>query len=162
MHLEHELIRTAVKLLEDCNGSSPSEADRRRAVSTAYYALFHFTARSCVDVFMPSGKRPLARAKQQAYRSIDHRDVKNACTCTKNPKFGAPIQIRRFADTFLTLNKYRERADYDPSVDGEFKLNHVIELIGECIDAMTEFRSADIDDRRAFAVQVCLKSKVRA
>ena len=60
------------------------------------------------------------------------------------------------------MNKHRERADYDPSSSGDFHPKHVLDLIGECEEVIAEFSSADIDDRRAFAVQVCLKSKARA
>jgi hypothetical protein len=160
VHLE--FLRTALKLLEGQSGNPALPADLRRAVSTAYYGLFHFVVQSCVELLIPSSKRPLTRAKQQAYRSIDHRDVKNACIRSKDPKYGAPQQVRRLADTFIDMNKHRERADYDPSSSGEFHSKHVLDLIGECEAAIAEFSTADIDDRRAFAVQVCLKSKARA
>jgi hypothetical protein len=160
VHLK--LLLTALKLLEDQSGDPASAADLRRAVSTAYYALFHFVVQSCVEILIPSSKRPLTRAKQQAFRSIDHRDVKNACIRSKDPSYGAPQQAVQLADTFLDMNKHRERADYDPSASSDFHPKHVLDLIGECEEAIAEFSSADIDDRRAFAVQVCLKSKARA
>jgi hypothetical protein len=131
-----ELLTTALRLLHDQSGSPALPTDLRRAVSTAYYALFHFVASSCVELLIPMGKRPLARAKQQAYRSIDHRDIKSACIRSKDPKYGAPQQSRQLADTFLDLNKHREHADYDPSADGEFHIKQVLELLGECEEAI--------------------------
>jgi hypothetical protein len=159
--VHYELLTTALRLLATHDGGLPLPTDLRRAVSTTYYALFHFVIQSSVEILMPNTKRPLLRAKQQAYRSIDHRDIKGACLKSKDPEYGAPAQVRRLADTFLDLNKHRERADYDPSVHGEFHIKHVLDLIGECETAIAEFKTADIDDRRAFAVQVCLKSKAR-
>jgi hypothetical protein len=160
LHLE--LLATARRLSARKPSKSLTSTDLRRAVSTAYYALFHFVCHSCVEIFLPASQRPLSRARQQAYRSLDHRDVKNACILAKDQKHGYPLLLQKFAEVFLELNKYRERADYDPSPRGEFQLRQVFALIGECEAAISNFNAADIDDRRAFAVQVCLKSKARA
>lgn len=70
--------------------------------------------------------------------------------------------MREFAEIFLIMNKHREQADYDPSSNGDFHPEQARHLIDACDTAIASFNSADIDDRRAFAVQVCLKSKARA
>jgi hypothetical protein len=157
-----ELLATARRSIALRDGKHASRTDLRRAVGTAYYALFHFIAQACTDVFLPRGKKLLSRANMQAYRSIDHRDIRNACILTKDVKYGSPQGIRRFADIFLSMNKLRERADYDPSPISDFHPNQVSHLIDACESGIEKFASADIEDRRAFAVQVCLKSKARA
>ena len=161
MHLE--LLLTSRRLIDERKGGGQASLmDLRRAVSSAYYALFHFVAQSCTDVFLPTSQKSLSRAKRQAYRSIDHRDVRNACVLTKDIKYGSPHGIREFADAFLLMNKHREQADYDISPGGDFHPKQARYLIDTCELAIEHFASADIDDRRAFAVQVCLKSKSRA
>jgi uncharacterized protein (UPF0332 family) len=157
-----ELLRTARKLVDCEKSAQPSICDLRRSVSTAYYALFHFVAQSCVETLLQDAGKALTRARQQAYRSLDHRDITTACKMTRGQDYGSPKQIRDFASVFLRMNKFRERADYDSSTEGEFQINQVLALVGECETVICEFGDADIDDRRAFAVQVCLKSKARA
>jgi hypothetical protein len=160
--MHFELLATARRSIEPHEGKHASRTDLRRAVGAAYYALFHFVAQACTDVFLPRGKKLLSRASKQAYRSIDHRDIKNACVLTKDVKYGSPQGIRGFADIFLSMNKQRERADYDPSPGADFHPKQVMHLIDACESVIAEFSAADVEDRRAFAVQVCLKSKASA
>jgi hypothetical protein len=160
VHLE--MLMTARRLIETNVGDQATRLDLRRAVSSAYYALFHFVAQSCTEIFLPKRSKALSRARLQAYRSIDHRDIKSACILTKDPRYGSPQSMRAFAEVFLTMNKHRERADYDPSAIGDFHPEQARYLIDACDTAIGSFNATDIDDRRAFAVQVCLKSKARA
>jgi hypothetical protein len=156
-----ELLETARKLLCAVTDQPPTRTDLRRAVSTAYYALFHFVSFSCVNDMLGGGTKNLGRAKLQAYRSLEHRDVLTACEMAKIPKYDFPQQIKTFAAVFIDMQKRRAKADYSPEDADDFKLPHVEHLIGECEAAISLYQSVDLDDRKAFAVLVTMKSRAR-
>jgi hypothetical protein len=95
------MMMTARRLIETESGDQARRLDLRRAVSSSYYALFHLVAQSCTEIFLPKRSKALSRARQQAYRSIDHRDIKAACVLTKDPKYGSPRAMREFAEIFF-------------------------------------------------------------
>ena len=131
----------------------PRQAELRRAISTAYYALFHTLGNSCADSLV--GGRSSTRTRQawrQAYRALDHRRVKQQCT-ERRPKRVLrrfPQEIQDFADQLVKMQRLRHLADYDPFE--HFARSGVSQVIEETKAAIAEFRQADRADRRAFAV----------
>ncbi len=101
------------------------EADLRRGISTAYYALFHLLIKEAMTSFVtdPSFRPRVARALQ-------HGPMKSVCE-KYNParpngagqfvtqqSHGFPAQIiapdvRQIAAAFIALHEAREQADYD-------------------------------------------------
>ena len=101
------------------------EADLRRGISTAYYALFHLLIKEAMTSFVtdPSFRPRVARALQ-------HGPTKSVCE-KYNParpngagqfvtqqSHGIPAQIiapdvRQIAAAFIALHEAREQADYD-------------------------------------------------
>ena len=73
-----DLIETARGLTE-LSPRRPSQANLRRAVSTAYYALFHSLAATVADALM--GKRR-SDAWHQTYRALEHGSARRACQNT--------------------------------------------------------------------------------
>ena len=74
--LYEELLQTSFRLAD----SSSSQADLRRAVSTAYYAVFHRLAECCAEMLVGSSATQLTRDMwSQAYRGLDHGRIKNQC-----------------------------------------------------------------------------------
>ncbi|MDW8444487.1 MAG: hypothetical protein RML45_09430 [Acetobacteraceae bacterium] len=69
--LGESLIATAKRLLPEAPGR-PRQSDLRRAVSTAYYALFHTLAKSNADLLALKSDGVLERAWTQVYRSLQH------------------------------------------------------------------------------------------
>ena len=140
----------------------PRQAWLRRAVSTAYYALFHTMARSCADALVGSTRanRSLA-AWRQAYRALDHGHARNQCSNeTVMGKF--PKEIQNFGQTFVEMQGQRHAADYDP--DPKLLRTDVEQLIDKTAKAITEFdKTTDTEttpaDRKAFAIYVLLKTR---
>lgn len=153
-----DLIRIARHLATGGAGASfgrPSQADLRRAVSAAYYALFHALASNCADMLI--GSTPSRRSQQawrQTYRAPDHRFAKNRCSPSEVSPF--PPEIRAFANAFVELQNRRHTADYDPLPDPEdtFKRFDVLKLIDASERAIDLLNSADETHRRAFAAHV--------
>ncbi len=151
-----DLLSVADELIS-AKSRKPRQSNLRRAVSTAYYAMFHCLAKCCADSLV--GSRSADRSKsawRQAYRALEHGFAKNSC---KNQdvvkKF--PKDIEDFANTFVSLQEKRHFADYDPFA--RFTKLEVKSDISSARDAIERFKSSPIKDRRAFSTFVSLKHR---
>lgn len=109
-----ELLRQAEALAEN---SSATQADLRRAISAAYYAVFHFCSTAAADMILGAGARSSPKYTL-VYRSIDHSRFR----ALPKQLNGSPIapangfgKIGDFAGLAANLNEERSLADYDPS-----------------------------------------------
>lgn len=108
-------------------GPAPSapEADLRRGISTAYYALFHLLIKEAMSNFVSdvAFRTKVGRAFQHgAMRSVCDKynprpDKKTGDYVTQEGQ-GFPSQViapgvRLIAETFVSLYEARETADYD-------------------------------------------------
>ena len=133
----------------------PRQAELRRAVSTAYYALFHTLARCGADLVAGSTKQHRS-AWRQAYRALDHGETRKRCTQkTRLAEF--PTEIQVFADAFVRLQRLRHWADYDPL--SMFHRSLVLQWIDEVDNSISGFNSVARAERKAFAVYVLLKQR---
>ena len=149
-----DYITTARDLVDASARGRPRETNLRRAVSTAYYALFHCLAACCADMLVGgAGARRSQPAWRQAYRALQHGTARNRCERrSMMEKF--PRDIRDFAELFAFMQIQRHRADYDP--DGYFYKDVVLYLVDEAADRIGRFGRVSVKDRRAFAVYVLL------
>ncbi len=100
-----DLIKTARRLSSPRGSKKPRQSDLKRAVSTAYYAMFHAMCRNCADCLI--GKTKALRSEpawRQAYRAVEHSHAKNQC---KNKAILAkfPQDIQHFAGYLLRCRK---------------------------------------------------------
>ena len=137
----------------------PRQADLARAVSTAYYAVFHALANCCADRLAgaspSSGSR---RAWRQTYTALEHRFARNRCE-NRDVIRRFPEDIQAFAASFALLQRQREVADYEPNAD--HSRHRVEDLAEEARQAVQLLESADARDRRAFALYVLLRLRSR-
>ncbi len=150
-------VVTARRLAEQPGRGRPLETDLRRAISTAYYALFHCLARSCADLLVggPGSARDLA-AWTRVYRALQHGTVRQRCNNLSRMQ-DFPVQIQDFGGVFIQMQLQRHDADYNP--DAEFTRQQVITNINEVENAINGFARAPVKDRRAFAVYVLMDSR---
>ena len=73
------LLETARKLLCVDPGQHATETDIRRAISSAYYALFHYLCDLAVQLIFNGSVKTLGRAKLQTYRALSHNGIGSAC-----------------------------------------------------------------------------------
>jgi len=106
--LADDLANLAVELLDD-DVEAHNQATRRRAVSTAYYAVFHRLCELCADALVGKGKSPDAYVA--IYRSLDHGPVRNVLNQVK----GLDKELSWTINQFQELQDGRYWADYDPS-----------------------------------------------
>ena len=149
-----DLIATAHGLT-DLSRRRPTQANLRRAVSTAYYAVFHCLARTAADTLIGRG-RVDAWAWHQVYRALDHTAARRACR-----NMGViqefPHAIQRFADTFVALQKARHQADY--ALDVRYYKLDVLAEIDSAETAIARLEGADLPHRRRFATHVVFKRR---
>jgi uncharacterized protein (UPF0332 family) len=119
-------LLSVARLLSDAVGSTPpSDAQLRRAVSTAYYALFHTILRAAAQRFMGPGNESAA-GFSLLYRGFQHGQMRQVCEVlrarTLNSRFQKTLRVsavsqdqRDFARAFTDLQDARQRADYDPA-----------------------------------------------
>jgi hypothetical protein len=118
MSLPSGLLDLARRLLT-LDPRRPRQATLRRAVSTAYYALFHLLAEEFAAMFVAESDVVSARLS----RSVDHKPMREVSgrflggTLPEGlkpfPPDFIPDALKRVANAFVTLQKARHDADYD-------------------------------------------------
>lgn len=129
-----------------------------RAVSAAYYAVFHELCETVATSFVggPGADRS-TRAWKQAYRAVDHYEAKRRCNQVSAGNGAFPAGIKDFAREFSMLQDQRHSADYDPM--------HRIDIgaaeaeIIRAEKAIRDFRSCPAKDRGAFAVWIVFRMR---
>lgn len=155
-----DFITTARRLAMGSRRGRPLETDLRRAISTAYYALFHCLANCCADTIVGGpGSNRSRQAWNQAYRALEHGPVRRRCI-NRNMVARFPLDIQKFAESFVYMQRMRHAADYDPDAndtpDLALSRSFILNLIDNAEDAIRSFNQVAIADRRAFAVYVLL------
>lgn len=130
----------------------PKQANLQRAVSASHYAVFHALCRSNADALVGKGAARPTRAWMQTYRALDHAQAKSRCK--EAGSRGFPLSIHAFADSFVSLQEHRHRADYNP--DQNFTKKEAAFIVGLARSAVAEIDIAPARDRRAFAIHVLL------
>jgi hypothetical protein len=80
---EH-LLEQSERLIQRGMAGAPRQVDLRRAVSSAYYSVFHATMTAAADNLMGRTRRSSAQYAL-AYRSIDHKSLRDICEEIRRP-----------------------------------------------------------------------------
>ncbi len=153
-----EQLITIARLLADApehgeRRGRPQQMQLRKAISAAYYAIFHALATSNADTLI--GVSPQFRrlpAWTQTYRALDHGFAKSQMRSGLDA-FAQPI--RNFGWVFTALQEERHRADYNP--DGEFTRAGTVRLINRAEAAIIAFEAAPSMERKSFAAHVLFR-----
>ncbi len=150
-----ELLAVARLLAATDAIEAPSEEQLRRAVSTAYYALFHGILRAGADRFVgeENENRP---GYALIYRSFSHRRMKAVCAALDVARLNPSLQrqlgvaavsrdMRDFASEFVALQDARNRADYDPQA--RFLRPDTIRVVDQAELALRLFERTTADER---------------
>ena len=149
-----ELLDTA-GLLAAARDGSPTDADLRRCISTAYYAVFHAVLTAGADRFFGAGNQDEV-GYRVLHRAFDHGRMKSRCEQAAKPKLDTSEQerlgrtafhadLRDFAQAFKRLQASRERADYDPRSDPT--IAEAKAAIDDAERAIASFAAAPDDER---------------
>ncbi len=126
MALEHDLLAQA-RHLATVDKGKPKQANLRRAVSSAYYAVFHLLVS---EGSATVGSRLNAAARAKVRRAFAHGDMKEVCKIYakatgaanfKTPEiaqlltFPIEAEVKDVSQAFHDLQEARHSADYDVS-----------------------------------------------
>jgi hypothetical protein len=133
------------------SGSEKEKTKLRKAVSAAYYALFHRLTGLASDLLVgvPSQKKA-EHAWAIIYRALSHGDALRRCRAVANPP--PPLEpfsnhIVEFARIFEALQVSRHRADYDPNA--QFSVRAYVSTAKE---AIAELERVEKDEQLLFIV----------
>jgi hypothetical protein len=146
-----ELIAVARALADGSIGGPRTDAHLRRAISTAYYAVYHKVTRAAAERFMGAGRQTTA-GYSVLYRSFDHRHMREMCERLSAPTlkdryrrlFGRDAlsqEARDFTAAFAPLQDARHLADYDPEI--RFLASDVVSMVDAADVAMAAFDAID-------------------
>lgn len=153
--LTDDLVEVARSLTE-FGRNKPKQAYLRRAISTAYYAMFHTLTKCCADSLLGTSKSNRSNeAWLQAYRAMNHGDAKTSCGKNVIKKF--PVEIQDFASVFVQMQQKRHEADYNPNE--KFLKSSVVVDINLVEASIKKFKLVSLKDKRAFAILVLLKQR---
>jgi hypothetical protein len=166
----HHLLEQAELLLCTKNPRGKvRQVNQRRAISAAYYAVFHFTLTAVADQFIGKAERKSLRYAL-AYRSIDHGKLEALCKVAKSNKIDANTRyakfvtgdsfakpIREFASLLLELKEKRNLADYDPSYRAQ--ITDARNTILAARSAIEKFEQSKLDDKIIFLSLLAFPSR---
>ena len=155
---EH-LLDQARSLLQVPAAGAPRQADLRRAISTAYYAVFHLTVTAVADALVGNTKRSTPEYGL-AYRAVDHRSLKALCEDLQKsslppriagvaPSTGFGVDFAVYAAAVVDLQEKRHTADYDPLA--KFALVDAKFVVRTANAAVASFGATSFGERLAFA-----------
>lgn len=155
MNPDH-LMELADQILQIGTGY-PRQTTINRAISTAYYGLFHALAGECVarTVGSPRSSR-YWDIVTPVHRSIDHGAARKVFERLVKDRT-ARGDVQQLAETFLALQAARHAADYDPGC--RYSRRKALDLIVQARLGIETLRSVPKEDRLLLAVQLITKPR---
>lgn len=159
-----KLIDEAKRALQKKQGR-PHSVKLRRAVSTAYYALYHSICRQAAAHLLPNGS---LEDQLRIARSFGHRDVKSVCEWIagrRDPNDTLTALIDRLkntdisdvATTLFDLQESRHDADYNHLEP--FSQQVTASIVSEAEAAIRVLEGAPESDREVFFALVTIRSR---
>ena len=156
----HKDLLEQARRLATLDIRKPKQASLRRAVSAAYYAVFHLLVDEACRVQI-GAQHNQAPFRQVLGRAFAHGVMKDACksfgsgTLKQGVLKGLPTgftidkEIRQLAETFVDLQHKRHLADYD--LTERFDRSDVLGLIEQVERRVEDFRNlASSSEKRFF------------
>lgn len=161
------LIEQAKQLIVPPPAGPPRQVDVRRAISAAYYAVFHAVLAAAADQIIGVTKRSDPHYAL-VYRAIDHKGLRVLCNLAKQPKMPEPYpnylprnglgrDLAAFATAVIELQDKRNTADYDPSV--RLKTVDALASIRAVEAALRRLARSEAAAKRAFLVMLLFPPK---
>jgi uncharacterized protein (UPF0332 family) len=144
--LHDDLLRQARSLAYH-EPKKPKQASLRRAVSTAYYALFHLLTSDAADRLVTGAGKEELRAVLR--RAFEHTIMFQACREVTKQGAGklekamggatVPLALMDVAQAFIVLQQARHEADYDISLS--FTRLEVLDMVALSEKAFVNWRA---------------------
>jgi hypothetical protein len=165
MAYHDDLLQQARALFDSEQGPGrPKQATLRRAVSTAYYALFHLLVNEA------TGRMPLRgnlRYRRAVGRAFNHGEMKKTSEGfaggRPSPALGPvviPQELVNVAQAFVDLQEERHRADYD--LNHRFTKTSTQVRLQQAEAAFVDWESVSDQDSAVLFLTLLPLSKLRA
>ena len=142
-----QILRTP----DDCQ-----QAHFRRAISTAYYAMFHALLQNNADMlYGRETSQPRSQGWTAIYRALTHTRARSKMAPRNMSDF--PDAIADFAATFIDLQQQREDADYNPNAI--FTYSGTVNAINRAANDISNFFGTNEGDRRALAAHLLFDNR---
>jgi hypothetical protein len=163
-----KLIEVAEELANHKSGAGrPRPVWLRRAVSTAYYGLYHCICLEAARHMLPNG-----REEQQLWmaRAFGHAEIKECCAwidgrqgCSRKRVLLLVRELKTasiagVAGSFCDLQEARHRADYDHLA--VFSKAATVAHVADARSSISQVGGAPPDERDAFFSLLALRAKV--
>ena len=136
-------------------GRIPTDEHVRRAVSNAYYALFHALAESNAAALIgPPNDTQTTTAWSRVYRGLDHTTARRELQRHRQ-EFSAPAQD--FADTFSDTQQTRHSADYDHNA--VITINEAIAQLDQAERAILNYSQVPANERLYIAALTLIRPR---
>lgn len=151
----HDQLLSQARHLAEMDSGRPVQANLRRAISAAYYAMFHFVIDRALSFFIGTGAvQGSDDLRNLMARAFEHADIKGAARAfasgnppdlIKRALAGQPIptELQEFTQTFVELQERRHQADYDLS--SRFIRDNVLTNIQRVEEAIVNWEQIDRD-----------------
>jgi hypothetical protein len=150
--MHDDLLDIAAHLAQLEEGK-PRQASLRRAISSAYYALFHALAALCANKLVGYSKPWNVYAP--IYRTLDHGRAKDVF---KRMLAGYGPEIANIGQTFILLQERRHTADYDP-LPLRIGRAETLDLIEQAKQAISRLDALNEDERLLIATQLVARTR---
>lgn len=150
MSLADDLIDQA-RTLATSGAGRPRQANLRRAVSSAYYALFHLLVGEATRLYVRDNSELAAKLG----RTFNHGEMLEAARAFANGQAPAALQpvgipgfpssdLKLVAEAFVSMQQHRHAADYDLArTFTRAEVNGFIEQVESAFAAWTRIRATD-------------------
>lgn len=161
MLISHGLLELALDLAQ-LDRRRPRQASLRRAVSTAYYALFHLLIRSAVEAQVGFGPTSTHRdIGETVARWFTHAQIAAICRQFSGPLVPSKLrkalpglaqgvaaspELQGVAQAFLELQEARHDADYNSAA--RYSRQEVLTLVSQTERAFRDWSDAAADPFR--------------
>lgn len=150
----HEGLVAVARLLLRQRRGRPDDTERRRAVSSAYYAVFHAFCLAVVQSRHASGSAWTDESIAD-YRRLRHYDAKQRCRIETLLQAGFDDVFVRIGAAFIDLQAARHNSDYDPSFYLSVQQARI--FVSKAEDALEQLDAVTEPQRRAFAEHLLAK-----
>lgn len=154
-------VSLAVRLLEAADlllsDRERDPAFRRRAISSAYYAVFHAIDKVCADYLTRSASRS-SEEYVRVYKALDHASLRNAFAQSPLKK---NARISRLGEAIVVLQFERNHADYMPPVPNIFTYDRAVELVNIARETVADIESIKTGHEHSRMLAVSLLFKER-
>jgi len=143
----HDDLLEQARHLAKRERKKPRQASLRRAISSAYYALFHLLIAEAVSKWEITAQRPqLARIFEHARMNAASERVLNVRLFPFTGQDPAVVaHLKKIATTFSEFYEYRQAADYDNAKEwSRTDVLALIDTVGEAFQSVKAIRGEAI------------------